>query len=166
MINKKEELKKYVLNNLDKFYRLAFSCTQNREDAEDIVNESVVRALDSIEGLREMQYLGTWFYRIVVNTANTYLKKKSKIIFLDEIVSLEEGKEDRYQDIDLYQKVMNLAPKYKFPIILKYYEDMKIEQIASILGENENTIKTRLYTALRKLKENMEEEMKYDEQRF
>lgn len=166
MPDKKGLLKDYISENLDKLYRLAFSCAKNQEDAEDIVNESVVRALSAIDSLREVNYLGTWFYRIVINTANTYLKKKSKIIYLDEAISTEEGKEDTYSDVDLYQKVMNLSPKYKIPVILRFYEDMSISQISSILEENENTVKTRLYTALKKLKININEEMKCDEQRF
>lgn len=166
MNNKKEELKKYVSENVDKFYRLAFFCSRNQADAEDIVNESVARALDSIDGLRDIQYLSTWFYRIIVNTSNTYLKKKSKVVFLEDVTRPEESQEDQYADVDLYHKVMGLNNKYKIPIILKFYEDMTTEQIANILGENTNTVKTRIYTALRKLRENMDEELKFDEQKF
>lgn len=164
MQTKKEKLKVYVSENVDKFYRLAFSYAKNQEDAEDIVNESVARALTSIESLREDSYMGTWLYRIVINTSNTYLKKRSKIIFLDELINKpEESKEDQYKDFDLYQKVMKLTPKYRNPIILRFYEDMTTNQIADILGENVNTVKTRLYTALKKLKMNIDEEMKLDE---
>ena len=166
MKNKRELLKKYVSDNLDKLYRLAFSFAQNQDDAEDIVNESIVRALAAIDSLRESNYLGTWLYRIVVNTANTFLKKKSKIVYLDETICNDEGKEDTYFDVDLYQKVMNLSPKYKLPVILRFYEDLPISQIANILSENEKTVKTRLYTALSKLKITINEEMKCDEKRF
>ena len=48
MQNKKEKLKLYITNNLDKLYMLAFSYAKNEHDAEDIVNESVKRALDAI----------------------------------------------------------------------------------------------------------------------
>ena len=82
---KKEKLKTYVTNNIDKIYRLAFSYAKNQVDAEDIVNESIKRALYSINSLKKDYYMGTWLYRIVVNTANTYLKSKSKIIYIDDI---------------------------------------------------------------------------------
>lgn len=63
-------------------------------------------------------------------------------------------------DIDLYEAIDHLAPKQKTLIILRFFEDMKIEDIAMTLGVNSNTIKTRLYTALKKLRSNMEEKVK------
>lgn len=150
--NKKELFKEYITNNLDKIYRLAFSFAKNQSDSEDIVNESVKRALISIYSLKNECYIGTWFYRIVVNTANTYLKKKSKLFFLEDISEESLGTEDNYQDSDIYNQVMQLDSKYRIVIILKYFEDMTFEQIAEVLNENTNTVKTRVYTALDKLK--------------
>ena len=148
---KKEKLKTYVTNNIDKIYRLAFSYAKNQVDAEDIVNESIKRALYSINSLKKDYYMGTWFYRIVVNTANTYLKSKSKIIYIDDIAEETLVTEDNYKDTDVYNQVMKLDIKYREVIVLKYYEDMTFEQIADILNENISTVKTRLYTALDKL---------------
>ena len=152
MQTKKDKLKLYVTNNIDKIYRLAFSYVKNQQDAEDIVNESIKKALYSINSLKNEYYMSTWLYRIVVNTANSYLKSKSKIIYLDEQIEDSLIIEDTHQDTDLYNLVMELEPKYRIVIILKFYEDMTFEQIANILNENVNTIKTRLYKALNKLK--------------
>ena len=152
MQTKKDKLKVYVTNNIDKIYRLAFSYVKNQQDAEDIVNESIKKALYSINSLKNDYYMSTWLYRIVVNTANSYLKSKSKIIYLDEQIEDSLIIEDTHQDTDLYNLVMELEPKYRIVIILKFYEDMTFEQIANILNENVNTIKTRLYKALNKLK--------------
>lgn len=160
---KKEKLKTYVTNNIDKIYRLAFSYAKNQADAEDIVNESIKRALHSINSLKKDYYMGTWFYRIVVNTANTYLKSKSKIIYIDDIVEETLVTEDNYQDTDVYNQVMKLDTKYREVIVLKYYEDMTFEQIADTLNENISTIKTRLYTALDKLKIALNKEGDFDE---
>ena len=160
---KKEKLKTYVTNNIDKIYRLAFSYAKNQADAEDIVNESIKRALHSINSLKKDYYMGTWLYRIVVNTANTYLKSKSKIIYIDDIAEETLVTEDNYQDTDVYNQVMKLDIKYREVIVLKYYEDMTFEQIADILNENISTIKTRLYTALDKLKIELNKEGDFDE---
>lgn len=163
MQTKKEKLKIFVTSNMNKIYRLAFSYAKNAQDAEDIVNESVKRALTGINLLREDNYMSTWFYRIVINTANSYLKLKSKIIYMDDITTESLTIEDNYQDTDLYNQVMKLESKYRIIIILKYYEDMTIEQISKILNENVNTIKTRLYRALDKLKIGYCEKEKSDE---
>ena len=160
---KKEKLKTYVTNNIDKIYRLAFSYAKNQVDAEDIVNESIKRALYSINSLKKDYYMGTWLYRIVVNTANTYLKSKSKIIYIDDIAEETLVTEDNYKDTDVYNQVMKLDIKYREVIVLKYYEDMTFEQIADILNENISTIKTRLYTALDKLKIALNKEGDFDE---
>lgn len=165
MQTKKEKLKVYVTDNIDKLYRLAFSYARDEQYAEDIVNESVARALSSINTLKNDSYMGTWVYRIVVNTANTYLKKQSKIIYLDESDDLRTT-EDKYRDNDLYEAVMKLDSKYREVIILRFFEDMSLEKISMVLSENVNTIKTRLYTALEKLRKYMEKDVKFDERIF
>ena len=163
MQTKREKLETYVTENINKIYRLAFSYVKNEHDAEDIVNESVRRALDGIEQLRNDEFLGTWFFRIVINTSNTYLKSKSKLIYLDEIVEDSLTSEDKYQDTDLYDAVMKLDSKYRIVIILKFYEDMTIERISEILDENISTVKTRLYKALKKLRLEIDKEDMLDE---
>lgn len=162
---KKEKLKEYVVNNLDKLYRLAFSYAKNETDAEDIVNESIKRALNALNQLEDEKVLGTWLYRIIINTALSYMKNKSKIIYIDEIIENSLIKEDTYKNIDLYEMVMKLEYKYRIVIILRFYEDMTIEKIADVLNENVNTIKTRLYKALKLLKIEMSEEDFKDEQK-
>lgn len=163
MQTKREKLETYVTENINKIYRLAFSYVKNEHDAEDIVNESVRKALDGIEQLRNEEFLGTWFFRIVINTSNTYLKSKSKLIYLDEIVESSLTTEDKYQDTDLYDAVMKLDSKYRIVIILKFYEDMTIERISEVLDENISTVKTKLYKALKKLRLEIDKEDMLDE---
>ena len=166
MQNKKEKLKLYITNNLDKLYRLAFSYAKNEHDAEDIVNESVKRALDAIYQLEKEEFLGTWMYRIVINTASSYMKMKSKLIYIDEIIENTLVNEDKYQDTDLYNMVMKLYSKYRIVIVLRFYEDMAIDKIAEVLNENVSTVKTRLYKALKLLKIEMNEEALIDERKY
>lgn len=166
MQNKKEKLKLYITNNLDKLYRLAFSYAKNEHDTEDIVNESVKRALDAIYQLEKEEFLGTWMYRIVINTASSYMKMKSKLIYIDEIIENTLVKEDKYQDTDLYNMVMKLDSKYRIVIVLRFYEDMAIDKIAEVLNENVSTVKTRLYKALKLLKIEMNEEALIDERKY
>ena len=166
MQNKKEKLKLYITNNLDKLYRLAFSYAKNEHDAEDIVNESVKRALDAIYQLEKEEFLGTWMYRIVIITASSYMKMKSKLIYIDEVIENTLVKEDKYQDTDLYNMVMKLDSKYRIVIVLRFYEDMAIDKIAEVLNENVSTVKTRLYKALKLLKIEMNEEALIDERKY
>ncbi|EPZ58642.1 RNA polymerase sigma factor sigV [[Clostridium] sordellii ATCC 9714] len=64
----------------------------------------------------------------------------------------EKISNDIYSDIDLEQALDRLPEEYKSIIMLRYFEDMKIEEIANVLQQNINTVKTKLYKGLRRLK--------------
>ena len=66
----------YILANQDKFYRLAYSYVRNQDDALDIVQNSVCKALEHYETLRNEHAIKTWFYRILVNESLLFLKKE------------------------------------------------------------------------------------------
>lgn len=165
MRSKKDVLKEYVTKNIDKLYRLAYSYSKVEQYAEDIVNESVARALAAVNTLRNEEYIGTWMYRIIINTANTYLKKQARIIYLDDMM-IENGEPDKYADVDLYKAVMRLEDKYRVIVVLRYFEDLSIEKIAEVLSENVNTVKTRLYSALDKLKNYIGKDVEINEKSF
>ena len=77
--------------------------------------------------------------------------KKEACLSLDEVTE-ESGREDHYEDLDLKRALDELPPKDKAVIELKYFEDLTFEEIAEILEENINTIKSRLYRGLKKLR--------------
>ena len=77
------------------------------------------------------------------------------MIEISEIINT--GKTDQYRNLDLYKALDELDEMYRTIIILRYFEDMKIEDIAYILDENLNTVKTRLYRGLKILKIDMGE---------
>ena len=69
---------------------------------------------------------------------------------------VRRGKTDQYQDLDLRTALDSLSPEDKAIVELRYFEDLKIEDIARVLNENVNTIKSRLYRSMQKLKLKME----------
>jgi len=152
----------YIVENQHAHYRLAFSYVKNKESALDIIQDSIMKALRSIDSLEQTEYLKTWFYRILINTSIDFIHKNKRMTVVeDEVLDFHlPSHEMDVPDIDLYEAIDHLAPKQKTLIILRFFEDMKIEDIATTLGVNQNTIKTRLYTALRKLRTNMEEKVK------
>lgn len=155
----KKQVADYVIANKEDYYRLAYSYVKNTNDALDIVQESIFKALSSIALLKEPSYIKTWFYRIVVNTSLDFLRKQKKIVIVEEetLCSLDLGDIDDYQDIDLQAALDALPDNYRSIVILKYFEDLKIEEIAEILNENINTVKTRLYKSLKVLRMKIEE---------
>lgn len=149
--NKMEELvEKQILDSYEAMYRLAYSYTHNEEDAMDVVQESAYRAIRYSGQVKQPEYVKTWLCRIVINTACTYLKERSNIVPLSELQ--ENAKEDTYQDFDMLGALSNLEERERTIIILRYFEDRKLSEIAEILEENLNTVKSLLYRALKKLK--------------
>lgn len=158
MANKLEkQLEDYIVNNETLFYRLAYSYVKNTDDALDIVQESIYKAFLSIDSLKNFSYIKTWFYRIIVNVSLDFLRKRKREIIIDDefLLNNDNGAVDHYIDIDLERAMEALPDKYRSIIVLRFFEDFKLEEIAEILNENANTVKTRLYKALHMLRISM-----------
>jgi RNA polymerase sigma-70 factor (ECF subfamily) len=161
--NEKFELvEKFIVENREAHYRLAYSYVRNKENALDIVQDAILKALSSIDRLEETAYLKTWFYRIIVNTSIDFIRKHQRITVMDDdILGIHLPQlEDDIIDMDLHDAIDQLPPKYRSLIILRFFEDLKIDEIAVVMDENVNTIKTRLYAALKKLRIEVGEEFR------
>lgn len=157
--NVEDKLVQFIRGNKENFYRLAYSYVKNKEDALDIVQDSIQKALRSSDKLQDINHLKSWFYKIVVNTSLDHLRKMKRVNIIDaetlEYISI--GKEDNYENIDLDRAVKHLPPEYQTIIILRFFEDLKITEVAEVLNENTNTVKTRLYKALEILRIEMQD---------
>lgn len=158
----KDNLIDFILENREYYYRLAYSYVRNKEDALDIVQNSICKALSSAKTIENHEAIRTWFYRIVVNSSIDFLRKSKRHIYVeDDVISAMGGsQEDVYKDLDLQEALDRLPTTSKTIISLRYFENMKIEEIASILNENVNTVKTKLYTSLKKLRIDLEADSK------
>jgi RNA polymerase sigma-70 factor, ECF subfamily len=144
----------YVINNKENHYRLAFSYVKNVDDALDVVQESIYKAISTVDTLKNPGYLKTWFYKILVNTSLDLLRKRKKLVVVDDevLLSFDAGTFDNCVDIDLQKALDNLPVQYRSVVVLRFFEDLIIEEIAIILDENVSTIKTRLYKSLKMLR--------------
>ena len=134
-----------ILASYDKLYRLAFSYVKNEQDAMDVVQESVYKAMKNASQIKEKKYIKTWLWRIVINTAVDATRRQSRFVSDDQVQ--EEGQEDRYEE------------KERKVIMLKVFEEWTIREIADCLHENPNTVKSMLYRGLKKLRGKVEAEM-------
>lgn len=151
----------FITENKENVYRLAFSYVKNADNALDIVQDSIHKALSSSKTLKSEGSMKAWFYRIVVNTSLDFLRKQKRIHLVDDQTLELHGSisEDAYHDIDLEKALEELPHAFRTVIVLRYFEDLKIEEIAEVMNENISTVKTRLYQALRKLRIKMENEL-------
>ena len=74
----------HIVENQEKFYRLAFSYVKNKDDALDVVQNSVCKALDHYESLRNEEAVKTWFYRILVNESVHFLNRRKREVLSGE----------------------------------------------------------------------------------
>ena len=148
-----KELYEYYV---DYALRVATAITFNQTNAADAVQETFIRVYKSIHDFDETKPFKPWFYKILVNECNRYLKKHGKTIPFDINEELELSYDDDISTFteyeDLYDAIQMLDDIHKVPLVLKYLKDFTEQDIAKILGLNINTLKSRLFKGKRKLK--------------
>lgn len=147
---KEKIVEEVILKNYNRYYRLAYSYVHNDADASDIVQNGAYKAILNCKSLRQEAYADTWVYRIMLNEIFRSFSKNATVPL--ESMAVEEGKEDRYEDFDLREALNSLEKEDRAVVELRYFEDMKLEEIAQILNENLSTVKSRLYRSIRKLR--------------
>jgi RNA polymerase sigma-70 factor (ECF subfamily) len=155
-----EKLVAYIIENQNKFYRLAFSYVKNQEDALDIVQNSVCKALEHYKDLRNEGAIVTWFYKIVLHECYALLKAKKRIVMTENRSYWEISYEEKGYEIhdELYDQINQMEEDVQKIIKLRFFEELTLSEIAQILKMNLNTVKTKLYRGLKTLKVAVEEE--------
>ncbi|MDD6389884.1 MAG: sigma-70 family RNA polymerase sigma factor [Firmicutes bacterium] len=150
--NKKDSaVRELVSNNYTKYYKLAYSYVKNDQDAMDVLQESVYKAILKSAQIRDLQYADTWICRIIINEAMNYFRKKNDYISLDECITCAVS--SGTGDMDLDRALKSVKKKDRDIIRMKYEEGYTIKEIAEKINENENTVKSRLYRSLARIKE-------------
>lgn len=142
-------------------YRIAYSMTKKKTDAEDIYQEVFIKLFKNIKKLKDTEHEKKWLIRVTINECNMLYRKKNvrNEIELDENIC--EPYNDEYQT-SIHSYIKKLPCKYGTVIYLYYFEGYKIEEIAKILKTTSGTIKSRLSRAKAQLKNMMGDE--FDEE--
>lgn len=142
-----------LIRNYERYYRLAYAYVKTEEDALDVVQESAYKVMSNCRKVKQAEYLETWIYRIVLNTAKDMLRKRMPVLPLDpEAENRRAGYEDTYADLDLEEALDRLEESEKTIVLLRFFEDRTLDEIARTTDMNVSTVKSRLYRALKKLK--------------
>lgn len=161
------QTKRYGFNLLvrsfqERIYSLTRKMVVNHEDANDLVQETFIKVWDNIDRFRGESSLFTWVYRISVNECLTFLRKrklKSMLLFsntshhLSKLIDsspLIDGEEIQKK---LAKAVLTLSPRQRLVFTLKYYEDLKYEEIASITNRSIGSLKANYHHAVKKIEE-------------
>jgi len=154
---KESQLEAYLVEGQARFYRLAYSYLQNREDALDAVQTAVCRALERRDSLRDAAALRSWFTRILVNSCMDLLRQRKRLTLVSD-EALDSGSyEDPLPEDDVVSHRVGALPlEVQTVVKLRFYEDLTLREISEVTGWNLNTVKSRLYTGLKKLRISLE----------
>lgn len=150
MINQRQEM----------LYRIAYTYVKNNEEAIEIVQDTVYKAFATLKTLKNPNYFNTWLTKILINCAIDSIRRSKRVVYIgNELIHLENQKEPSSEEIiDLYSALDKLDQKQRTVIVLRYFQDFKIKDIAYIMGIPESSVKSSLYRSLSKLKIEIEED--------
>lgn len=137
-------------------YKTALSYFRNEEEAIEAIQEVTYRAYKNLKSIRDTAYFKTWLTRIMINYCNDQLKKNKRIVLGEEILN-KQGNEENHTRMELKDAMLGLDDRSREILMLKYFNDMKIKDIASTMKCPEGTVKTWLNKALKALREKLEE---------
>ena len=148
-------------------YNIAWRFLGNREDAQDIVQETFLSVFKSIRHLRDTRSFPTWLYRIALNHCRACWRGQTNDVSLDSSFDGEDGDpmdppvptpggHDSLETVDLIQKALaGISGHHRAAIILKEYVGMNLEEVAAVMECPLSTAKSRLYHGLRGVQRNL-----------
>jgi len=139
----------------------------NHDDADDVVQNTFLKVWGGLQNFREDSQLYTWLYRIATNEALTFLKRKKTKFFLP-LIDVEQQlsnsiESDPYFDgnelqAKLQKAIVRLPDKQKLVFNMKYFEEMKYEDMSKILGTSVGALKASYHHAVKKIEKFLEED--------
>jgi RNA polymerase sigma-70 factor (ECF subfamily) len=146
----------------DKAYNLAFRICGNHEDAEEIAQDSFLKAYRSLKSFKMKSSFATWLYRIVYNTAISHVRiKKKGVLSLEDFPAdatdfignntSEEEAEKEYMSSVVNFAMQKISEEERGLISLCYYEEMSAEEISDVTGISKSNIKVKLFRDRQKM---------------
>jgi RNA polymerase sigma-70 factor, ECF subfamily len=147
----KDAFTRIITNNEGLLYRISKNILKNDIDCADAIQETILKCYASIELLKKPVYFRTWLVKILLNECYNILRYKKRVLPTKELYN--EPATDRIDKDyhDLKSHIDNLDADHQNIIILFYYEEFSIKEIAEILDIKEGTVKSRLARARNKL---------------
>ncbi|HHP7241421.1 MAG TPA: RNA polymerase sigma factor [Cyclobacteriaceae bacterium] len=151
----------------ERVYWLIRKMVINHDDADDLVQEVFVKVWKNLSKFREDSKLFTWIYRIATNECLNFLNKKKKRYFL----SINDASKELSEKIDnsphisgdeiqrkLQKSILKLPEKQRLVFNMKYYENLKFDEIAEITKTSVGALKTSYHLAVKKIEEYVNED--------
>lgn len=141
----------------NRLLRSAYLLCGNETEAQDLVQDTLLQAVKSAHRFRGDSAVYTWLHGILLNLNRRHWRRRKRLVY-DENVALQTPSEDADTDPDqefrstrLACAIQTLSPEHREVIVLRYYESLKLQQIAARTGASLGTVKSRLHYAVRSL---------------
>jgi RNA polymerase sigma-70 factor (ECF subfamily) len=148
-------------HHLDGAYRLAWAILGNDEEAQDATQDALTVAWRQRRTLRDPSKLEAWLGRILVNTCRDYLRRRarnrSQPLELGQLPSVPDGSRATESRDQLGRALGALNPDQRIVVVLRFWADLTVDDIADRLGVPAGTVKSRLHHSLRALRSTLEE---------
>lgn len=147
----------------DRIHHFAYRYFANNDDAAEITQKTFIKAYQKLNTLEDAGKFGSWLYRIANNLCLDELKRvgRKRSTSLEALKTAPQSETERAADsalmrneaiVLLHKALLQLPNEQRMVVIMKEYEGLTFREIAEILDESENTIKSRLYYGLRALR--------------
>ena len=159
MSERRADVASLVLARLGDAYRLARAILLDDGEAEDAVQEASLAAWRRQGTLRDPARFDVWFERILVNQCRDQLRRRKRTVQLaPPPVDFEAaaGPLETGTDVDLDEAIAALDADHRIVVVMRYWQDRTVEDIAARLGIPPGTVKSRLHHALKRLRSNLE----------
>jgi len=164
-----EAFETIVRQSEKRIYNLALRFLGNREDAQDVVQETFLSAYRSLPALRDPKSFSTWLYRIALNHCRARWRSSPEEVGLEESFAAGDpspelpgqaepaaNARDPLETVDLIRKaLMNLSAEHRMAIVLKEYMGLSLEELAAVMNCPLSTAKSRLYHGLREVQRDL-----------
>lgn len=150
----KEEFSRRIVGMTEVLYRVAWSQLPQAADREDAVQETIKRAWEKQDRLKDERYMQTWVIRILLNVCDTMRRKNARML-PSEMVPV---KRQAFAESPLLDALFTLEEKFRLPLQLRYVEGYSVTEVARMLQLPEGTVKSRLSRGRDKLRTMLTEE--------
>lgn len=154
----KEALMQLVLSAKDDYYRLAYTYVENEHDAMDALENMIVILYEKMDQLQKPESFYSWSKTILVNECRAILRKRNKVIFLDEQQAagiIDETTSALTDSLTFDELLTSLSPVQKEAVQMKYLLDYDYETIATLTNVPVSTAKSRVFHALKNLRKTL-----------
>ncbi len=134
---------------------VAFLILRDRAEAEDVVIETILTAFEKGGSIREERSLRAWLLRVATNHALASRRRSGRIVRLDVVPDRSAAGDlgtDTSTRLALLSGIADLPLQMRAAVVLRYYADLSVDEVAATLGKSPNTIKAQLQTALDRLR--------------